>query len=146
MSYILLGIGNELKGDDGIGNILARGFREKGWISIACETVPENFTGVVERERPETLVIVDAADMGIGPGEMRIIPSGKIGSSGFATHGMPLSHLVSRLQGSAGEIIFIGVQPANVELGSGISPPVEMSRKRLISVLKKRDWESIDKL
>lgn len=146
MRYVLLGIGNELKGDDGIGNKLAKGFREEGWMSIACETVPENFAGVIERERPETLVIVDAADMGIEPGEMRIIPNGKMGSSGFATHGMPLSHLVSRLQGSAGKIIFIGVQPADVELGSCISPSVEMSRKRLISVLKKRDWESIDKL
>lgn len=146
MSHVLLGIGNELKGDDGIGNILAKGYREEGWISIACETVPENFAGVVERERPETLVIVDAADMGIGPGDIRIIPTGRIGSSGFGTHGMPLSHLVSRLRASAGEIIFIGVQPANVEMGSSISPQVEMSRKTLISALKNRDWESIDKI
>ncbi len=141
-----MGIGNELKGDDGIGNILAKEFTEKGWLSISCETVPENFTGVVEKDRPETLVIVDAADMGIEPGDLRIIPKARLGSAGFGTHGMPLSNLVSHLQEVVGDIIFIGIQPGNVELGSDISPSVEKSKKRLFRILKEHDWESIEKL
>ena len=146
MVNVLMGIGNELKGDDGIGNILAREFSEDGWLSIACETVPENFTGVVKRERPKMLVIVDAADMGIMPGELRIIPNGKLGSAGFGTHGMPLSNFVSHLHGFAKDIVFIGVQPAKAELGGGISNAVEMSKNRLIKIIKELDWDSIEKL
>lgn len=141
-----MGIGNELNGDDGIGNVLAKEFSQRGWHSIACETVPENFTSIVERERPETLVIVDAADMGIAPGELRIIPHGKLGSAGFGTHGIPLSNLVSHLRGFAGEVVFIGIQPHDTELGSGISPQLESSKNRLIGILKDNDWGSIERL
>ena len=77
---VLMGIGNELKGDDGIGNVIAREFSAPGWKAIACETVPENFTSVIRRERPELLVIVDATDMGLNPGEIRIIPEGRLNS------------------------------------------------------------------
>ncbi|MBN2067580.1 MAG: hydrogenase maturation protease, partial [Candidatus Diapherotrites archaeon] len=68
---VLMGIGNELKGDDGIGNAVAREFQGKGWKPVECETVPENFIAIVKRERPELLVIVDAASMGLAPGQFR---------------------------------------------------------------------------
>ncbi len=146
MGNVLMGIGNELKGDDGIGNILAREFSGDGWLSIACETVPENFTGVIRRERPNILVIVDAADMGLAPGDMRIIPDEKLGSAGFGTHGMPLSSLVSVLDGIADDIIFIGVQPKKAELGDGLSHAVELSKKRLIRIIRELGWGSIERL
>ena len=34
--------------------------------------VPENFTSVIRRAAPKTVVIVDSAEMGIKPGEFRI--------------------------------------------------------------------------
>jgi len=70
MKYVLMGIGNELNGDDGVGNTLAREFVERGWLAIPCETVPENFVSVIEREKPEVLVMVDAAEMDIEPGDL----------------------------------------------------------------------------
>ena len=143
MKYVLMGIGNELKGDDGIGNVIAREFKNRDWLSLPCETVPENFTGVVERERPEILVIVDAADMGLEAGEFRLVPHGKLGSAGFGTHGMPLTHLVSNLEKHAGNVMFIGIQPGNTQLGEGISPVVEDCKKRLMKIFESHDWETI---
>ncbi|MDP2973757.1 MAG: hydrogenase maturation protease [Candidatus Diapherotrites archaeon] len=98
MKFILMGIGNELKGDDGIGNVIAREFKHSEWLSLACETVPENFAAVVKRERPELLVIVDAAEMGLPAGEFRLLPKQKLNSVAFGTHAMPLHFLVSHLE------------------------------------------------
>jgi hydrogenase 3 maturation protease len=146
MVHVLLGIGNELKGDDGIGNVMARQFRHPGWLSVPCETVPENFTAVVKRQRPELLVIVDAADMGLEPGELRLVGKEMLGSAGFGTHGMPLRHLVSHLGRHAGRVLFIGIQPGNVELGGKVSRGVERGKDMLIDIVKKEDWDSIKTL
>ena len=143
MRYMLMGIGNELKGDDGIGNLIARQFSHPDWLSLPCETVPENFTAVVKRERPNLLVIMDAADMGIEPGGFRIIPHGKLDSDIMGTHGLPLKHLFSYLGKHAGRIIFIGIQPGKIQLGEDISPELEKAKDELIDILKGRDWESI---
>ena len=82
MVNILLGIGNELKGDDGIGNIIAGEFVEDGWFSIQSATVPENFISVIERKNPDNIVLVDASEMDLKPGELRIIPKEKLDSAG----------------------------------------------------------------
>ena len=143
MKNILMGIGNELKGDDGIGNLIARQFSHPDWLSLPCETVPENFTAVVKRERPDVLVIVDAADMGIGPGELRIIPHDRLDSDVMGTHGIPLMHLFSYLDKHAGEIIFIGIQPGELRFGEEISPDLEKTKDELIGILGRQDWRAI---
>jgi hydrogenase 3 maturation protease len=146
MKNILLGIGNELKGDDGIGNLIAREFSRESmedWLSVPCETVPENFTSIVKKEKPELLVLVDAADMGIKPGEFRIIPTGRLNSGVLGTHGIPLKHLVSYLEEYAGKVVFIGIQPGKIQLGSHISPEVVKGKDRLVKILKSGDLSSI---
>jgi len=146
IKFVLMGIGNELKGDDGIGNIIAREFKHPDWLPLACETVAENFVAVVEREKPELLAIVDAADMGLQPGEFRLLPKKKLNSVAFTTHSMPLRHLVEHLEKSAGKILFIGVQPGKTGLGEGLSSDLEKSKKELIEILQKKDWHKIEEL
>ena len=143
---VLMGIGNEMKGDDGIGNVIAREFNIPGWKSIPCETVPENFTSVIKRENPEILVIVDATEMGLGPGEFRQIPKEKLNSDIVGTHGIPLMHLVSYLEEYARKIIFIGVQPKKMDMGGDISQEVGTCKNKLIDILEKRAFDTIRSL
>jgi len=107
---ILLGVGNPLLGDDGAGCFVAEKFFKEGWKCYNCETTPENFTGIIRREKPEKVLIIDAADMGINPGELRIIPKARIEDAGIGTHQLPLSHLIIYLESLAEEVIFIGIQ------------------------------------
>jgi hydrogenase 3 maturation protease len=136
MKHLLMGIGNELKGDDGIGNAIAREFSAPGWKSIPCGTVPENFTSVVRRERPELVVIVDATEMELSPGDFRIIPKESLGSDVMGTHGISLGHLVSYLEELSGGVVFIGVQPGEMRIGSEMSPRVKAAKAVIKSVLK----------
>ena len=140
---LLLGIGNSLRGDDGAGVEVARRLRAKGWQGVDCGTVPENFTGVVRRLRPDLLLLVDAAQMGIPPGELRVVPKERIEDVAFGTHHLPLSHLMEFLSDTAREIRFIGIQPAVVEDGEGLSPGVEEGVRRLISLVQAGDLEKV---
>lgn len=132
---ILLGVGNTLRRDDGAGSFVARNFRQEGWMAIDCGTVPENVTGIVRRERPGLVVIVDAADMGIFPGEFRVIPKEKVRDVSFGTHQLPLDIVIDYLLGLAERVVLVGIQPLVVETGEGLSPPVREGARRLIGML-----------
>ena len=140
---LLLGIGNPLRGDDGAGVSVALHLRARGWQAVDCGTAPENFTGVVRRLRPDLLLLVDAAEMGLPPGEFRVVPKDRIEDVAFGTHHLPLSHLMEFLSDTAGEIRFIGIQPAVVEDGEGLSPGVEEGIRRLISLVQAGDLEKV---
>ena len=143
MVRMLLGIGNPLRGDDGAGNYVADRFRAPGWLALDCGTIPENFTGVVRREHPELLVIVDAADMGISPGEFCIIRPEDIAAVTFGTHALPLSILIEFLSHDAGRILFIGIQPGQTEMDRPLTDVVRRGADRLIRILEEGNPEVI---
>jgi len=129
---ILLGIGNPLNGDDGAGTYVAGQFEKDGWVTISCGTAPENFTGTVRKTRPDCLVLVDAAAMGLSPGEYRVIPRQKIADVSMGTHQLPLSILIDFLADSAGRIVLIGIQPDRAFAGEELSPRVREGADRLV--------------
>ena len=142
---ILVGIGNEMKGDDAVGIHIARKFREDGWITIDCATVPENYAGKVIGYEPEKIVIVDAADMGLKPGEIRRIPKDKMGRASFSTHSLPLSIFISHLERQTNaEIVVVGIQPKSMY--GEMSKEIKNAAERVIDYLKKGELEKIEEL
>jgi hydrogenase 3 maturation protease len=140
---ILLGIGNPLNGDDGAGTYVAEQFRKDSWIPLSCGTAPENFTGIIRRTHPDCLVLVDAAAMGLFPGEYRVIPRQRIADVSMGTHQLPLSMLIDFLSDSAGQIILIGIQPERVAAGEEISPRVRGGADRLLHILSSGELDRI---
>jgi hydrogenase 3 maturation protease len=129
---VLLGIGNSLLGDDGAGNYIASRFRQPGWTVYDCGTVPENFTSPVRKAHPEILLLVDAAEMGLPAGEFRVVPPDRIADVSIGTHSLPLTHLIDYLSPDAGQIIFVGIQPASMEMGQGLTPAVRDGAERFM--------------
>ncbi len=138
---VLLGVGNELRADEGCGSLLARWFKADGWVSIDGGTAPENFIGKIKKMNPDLVVIVDSADMGLEPGEVRIIPKEKIANYTITTHSMPLSMLMENFK----RCILIGIQPKKIEF-SEMSPEVKMAVERLMEILKSDKLNEISQL
>ncbi|HIH64601.1 hydrogenase maturation peptidase HycI [Methanothermobacter thermautotrophicus] len=127
---LVLTVGNELRSDDGLGPYLAsliqEAMEERGHLVINAGTVPENFTGKIRSERPSHILIVDAVEMREEPGTVRLIERDSISEYSISTHAMPLSFLVRYLEDQgAYRIALMGVQPENLEFGTGLSPAVE---------------------
>jgi hydrogenase 3 maturation protease len=133
---MLLGFGNPLHGDDGIGNYIASRFRARGWNAIDCGTMPENFTTVVRRHHPEILLLVDATDLGLLPGEFRTVGDDQVEDVSTGTHNLPLSLLIGYLAESAGQVLFIGIQPGRLGEEEGLSPAVIEGAERLMDLLR----------
>ncbi|MEM4598641.1 MAG: hydrogenase 3 maturation endopeptidase HyCI [Candidatus Diapherotrites archaeon] len=140
---ILLGIGNELNGDDAVGCYIAKKFNCQGWLSIDCGTVPENYLSKVIREKPEIVVIVDAAQMGLKPGAIRRISKENASSAFASTHTIALKQFISVAEKHSKKVILIGIQPKKVEIGTSISKECLEATEKLFEILRKEDFENI---
>ena len=140
---VVLGIGNSLHGDDGVGPYVARTFRRKGWMSLDCGIVPENFTSVVRKTNPELVILVDAADMHLRPGEIRIIPSGKIADISIGTHGPSLNAFLHFISTFIPHILFIGIQPERIQERQSLTESVQKGANRLIKILREDGYHAI---
>lgn len=145
MNYLILCIGNRNGGDDAIGPYVADKLElDKNISVIDCGTVPENYTSIVKRYKPKQLVIVDAVEMNLTPGEMRIVPKEKIGRMHISTHGIPISVLMDYLGKYVEKIFFIGIQPE--KMSGELSKDVQNSGERLVEFIKNNKIEQIELL
>ncbi len=98
-----MGIGNELKYDDGVGPYIISKLNlldlNEDVLLINAQTVPENFTGKIRKENPSHIILIDACLMGLDY---------------ISTHSMSLSYFVKFL--NQDNILFIGIEPQFLEL------------------------------
>lgn len=144
--YILMGIGNILRGDDGIGSIIAQKFKDHDWLSLDCGVAPENFTSIIKKNRPNLLVLIDVVEMGLEPGQYRIIPPEKIDIMHLTTHSISLAFLISYLKNFAREIVFIGIQPKLIDYSTSISPEILKNADKIVRILKDKKLNTVKKL
>lgn len=145
---VVWGIGNEIMGDDAAGLYTAGIIKGRNipWIiTFLCGTLPENYTATLERIRPETLLIIDAADMGKKAGDTRLLRIPEIGGSSFSTHGIPIGVLLAPFE-KLFRIRIIAIQPLRSRLGEGISPPVRAAAKSAADAVCERRWGNIPAL
>ena len=139
---IVLGIGNEVKSDDGVGPAIIKKLKEenienKKLLFIDSKTVPENFTGKIRKENPTHLIIVDACLMDLEPGDMKLVNRYNFADIGISTHSMSLSFFVKFLEKDIDiKIAFVGIEPQTMEMGDKLSPNVEKAAYEFIEILK----------
>ena len=99
MTDVLLCVGNSMMGDDGAGPLLAEmcAANPAGqWVVIDGGSAPENDIVAIRELRPERLLIVDATDMGLNPGDIRIIDPDDIAEAMHTALEMPLEERQAR--------------------------------------------------
>ncbi len=140
---IVLGVGNELKCDDGVGPYIIKKLKEENiedenrLLFINAETVPENFTGKIRKEKPTHLIIVDACLMDGEPGDMKIVNKHDFANIGISTHSMSLSFFVRYLEKDTDfGIIFVGIEPESMDYADKPTPKVEGAANNFINTLK----------
>jgi hydrogenase 3 maturation protease len=134
---LLVGIGNEMRSDDGAGPWAAKNFTAAGWQTLDCGILPENYTSKIKQLAPNRIVFLDATDLGIPPGEFRIVPKENIADLSTGTHNLPISLMMDFLSMSMdAEMLFIGIQPAVVTNGTGLSPEMFQGLEKLFAALR----------
>lgn len=135
----VLGIGNDLKTDDGLGLFIVDNLHidDPRILIENVGSVPEGFTRALADFGAERVIMVDAADMLKPPGHVELITKDRIGGIAISTHRMPLSFLMMYLeQETGGKAILIGIQPKSIQFGEGLTPEIQEVVDKTIASLE----------
>ena len=147
---MILGIGNEIKGDDALGSVIAQKSsslfnKNKNIVVFDGGTVPENYTGLIRKENPTHIILVDAVDMKKEPGYIRVVKKEEIANYNISTHAMPISFLIKYMETTvSAQIILVGIQPKSMGLTEQISKEVEKSIEEVVVTFDKLIKENFD--
>lgn len=152
---VVLGVGNELNGDDAAGVWVVRRLGEilktaraadrsagegaPAVLLLDCGPAPENFTGAVRRHAPNLVLVVDAVDLGAAPGAVVWIDWRTAEGLGASTHTLSLAVLADYLVRELGCDLWIaGIQPQHLDFDRQVSDAVQGAVQQLSSELA--DW------
>jgi len=141
---LILGLGNPLLGDEGIGVRVVEELKglelPDGVTVVEGGTAGLGLIGLMEGY--QRVIIVDAADMGRPPGRVvRFTPSEaqlKTAEAPLSLHEIGLGEvlaLAKALEVAPAELVIIGIQPSRVEGGVGLSPEVEGAIPQIIRII-----------
>lgn len=146
----MLAVGNSMMGDDGAGPLLYQLMERNpidNWNILDGGSTPENYVHTIRRFKPKLLLIVDAADMELDIGEIRIIDKEMIAEMFFvSTHNLPLNFLIEQLEQDIDEILFIGIQPDIVSFAFPMTEKVKSAVSFLYDLIKREEFSSIKRL
>jgi hydrogenase 3 maturation protease len=139
---VVAGIGNPIRSDDFVGVKIVQNLQGK--IServylIECETVPESFLQPIVEFNPTHVLLIDAAIIGLKPGETRLIDPERIADFPvISTHMLPLRIFCEYLTATTkAKIALLLIEPENVEFGEGLTPDVQAAAEKIVNILLK---------
>jgi hydrogenase maturation protease len=141
---LILGLGNPVQGDDGVGCRVAQELEQRA-LPDNVEVLEGGTPGIGLLNLIEgraRVIIVDAAEMHIAPGEFRRLTAEHLVLTGSAQQ-LSLHRsgvvdalaLARQLNIPLPEIIFLGVQPACIEWCDVLSPAVQAAVPRVIAAI-----------
>lgn len=126
----LLGIGNELNGDDAAGVLAVRVLRDRlasrpQLLLIEAGLAPEAFTAPLRRFKPDCVILIDAALLDEAPGTIELVDWQQTDGLSATTHTLPPSVLVKFIQHEFNcPVELILIQPEDIEFDHPVTPVV----------------------
>ncbi len=139
---VVLGMGNDLRADDGAGSLVAQSLRARfPGVVFDGGQAPESFAGPIRRARPDTIIVVDAADFGGAPGEVRVASPGDAEGLTLGTHALPIGTFMTALAEMTGAAVrLVAIQAEVTTFGAAVTPgvaaAVEEAVRELTTILE----------
>jgi hydrogenase 3 maturation protease len=140
---VVAGIGNPIRSDDFVGVKIVQdlqGKMPKKVYLIECETVPESFLQPIVEFNPTHVLLIDAAILGLKPGEIRLVnPDQMAAFPAISTHMLPLRIFCEYITSTTtkAKIALLLIEPGNVEFGEGLTPEVQAAAEKITEMLLK---------
>jgi hydrogenase maturation protease len=141
----VLGLGNDLLRDDGIGIYVVRelaGTVDQGKVDIIDGGSSIDIFFLIE-DQIEKLIIIDAMDAGEKPGEVKVINIDdlhRVGSSPVSLHDMDIPanlKILSISNPALKSVVVIGVQAADIGPGLELTPEVAAAVPKVVDIAMK---------
>jgi hydrogenase 3 maturation protease len=126
----LVGVGNPLRGDDGVGPWIAGAVRAAvsgtNLRVVDAQDVPENFVPGIARGDCRNVVFIDAVAADGPPGTVVFGPLADFPEAeSFSTHKLALSLSRKFLEAAGKKVFLLGIVPAALDFGEGLTAEIE---------------------
>jgi len=139
MKKLIISIGNELKSDDDIGNLILEKLREDikkdNFYFIKGSTNPENFIEPIKSIKPDMIFFIDVAFFQGKIGNVKKFTLDEIKDMSISTHNFPITILQKFLPNS--KIILIGIKPKSLDFGEGLTEELKSKFNSITENVKK---------
>jgi hydrogenase 3 maturation protease len=137
---VIAGIGNPIRSDDYVGLKIVQDLQGKvsgNVCLLECETVPESYLLDIEEFKPTHVLLIDAAFLGLNPGEVRLVDSEKISDfPAITTHVLPLRIFCEYVKQATGaKIALLLIEPKSMEFGEGLTVEVQAAAEKITKIL-----------
>jgi len=137
---VIAGIGNPERADDNVGPKIVQRLKGKvrcGVLLLECETVPESYLLDIEQYQPTHVLLIDAAQIGLKPGDANLMDAAGLASfSPVSSHALPLRVFCEYLKKTVNpKVALLLVEPQSLEYREGLTSKVEAASEHLVSVL-----------
>jgi hydrogenase maturation protease len=146
---LVLGIGNLLLCDEGVGVHVARALQQEQLPAdvIALEVGTAFLDALSEIEQAGRIIVVDAMQADEAPGTIYRVPFEDCARPECiaSLHGFDLSRVLFLAGGeSPPEVIVIGVEPARIDWGTELSPEIQEAVPGVIEAIKREAAHEFD--
>jgi len=132
---VFVGLGNELRGDDGAGlyfiDLLQgqSGSAQSHFIKAGAN--PENYLEQILACRSRAVVFIDAARFGGQPGELRWLEPSAIDTLNISTHAFSIKMVEAYLQAHQDlDYKYLGIEPRSTDFGTRLSSEIKTALER----------------
>lgn len=150
MKIVILGVGNRLRSDDGIGSLVASElalYNMENVVVYDCQTTPENYIDKVVDAKPDWVIIVDACNFEARPGEHRFFQDDEINEISYgllSTHTLPLTLMIELIKKQHNcRISLLGIQPKSFTMGGDLSTELIYAKGKIVDFIKKTVKNSV---
>lgn len=139
--FCIIGIGNPLRSDDGLGEHVCRLLQQMHWDNLTIQTTQQLQTEwLLELSNFKHVLIIDAASGGYEP-EIRPVNTNKASHSSNISHHLNvemLAGLMHTLNGSTTRFYILAIPGENFEFGESLSGSAYANAEK--SVILIREW------
>jgi len=140
---LILGVGNTLRQDDGIGPIVINQLKEENLNNVdLIDGGTDGLTLFEYIKKYQNAIIIDAVEMGHEPGEIKLFTPAEVKlnvvSDTLSTHGFGLKEIIELMQSLEVKtnLKIIGIQPKSIDYGEGLTSEISTKVEKVKNLVK----------
>jgi hydrogenase maturation protease len=135
----VLGLGNTDRADDGAGVLVALALKKlfPSYSYSEHDGVEGTVLDISEKKEDSTVIFVDAADLKLAPGTIKVVRKDDIKETEITTHRVAVALMAAILDTNGKHSAVVCIQPANIEFRGEISGPVGQAIQTLVRILER---------